>query len=559
MVLTVPTNYPTIQSAINAASAGDTVQVLAGNYTEQLFLTKSITLVGSGAASTFISQPKTIVRDSSGNYWPVNVLDGSTVSISGFTFPAPLQADPKCVGPSPPAVPCGTIGVQGGSTLNLTSSVVEYTSMSNGLFIAGNPNSIAHAVVTNVTFELPSAVIASPYTYDGIYVVYGTAQVSDSTIVSQPTLGGDSDGIFLDAGSTVSFSHNVISGGVPIAARYDSGPNIITAEIISNTLRPTGLSHFGGTPSAALGTIIIAPGSDFNITGNTIMGGTNVLSGINIAANNDPYSPTTASIVNNTISDILCTNLDDRPAGICGPDAFSQDQLPGILVSPPSFQTASVHFQPGFASSGTPEDVHNAISITGNHISETDSGIQLTGVQNCCEVSDNVISNSTDYGIAAANGNFAFPNNSISGGAYGATAIAGLANATVTLPGSEIQGTTISSLYPQSQSPYVARIALNETGLTSTTTTTSVAATTTTVVTTTTTSTPVTATTATLTSSSVHSMTATTSSTTSSATTPSTTGGGIPEFPFQLLATSILVVLVGVSYLAVRRCTGKTI
>ena len=59
-VLTVPTNYSTIQSAINAANAGDTVQVLAGNYTEQLFLDKSITLVGAGAASTFIDRKSVV-------------------------------------------------------------------------------------------------------------------------------------------------------------------------------------------------------------------------------------------------------------------------------------------------------------------------------------------------------------------------------------------------------------------------------------------------------------------------------------------------------------------
>src|SRR5262245_15567456 len=40
--LLVPTNYPTIQSAVNAAAPGDTVQVLAGTYTEQVSIGKNL-------------------------------------------------------------------------------------------------------------------------------------------------------------------------------------------------------------------------------------------------------------------------------------------------------------------------------------------------------------------------------------------------------------------------------------------------------------------------------------------------------------------------------------
>ncbi|HXW95913.1 MAG TPA: right-handed parallel beta-helix repeat-containing protein [Nitrososphaerales archaeon] len=549
MVLTVPTNYPTIQSAINAASAGDTVQVLAGNYTEQLFLNKSISLVGAGAASTVINAPKHIIPDSSGLLWGVHVFQDSSVNISGFTFGPTLAPAPQCTANNQ-ATPCAMIGVEGGSSLNLSSSVIVYSYMTNGLLVGNfNPQSLAHAMVTNVEFQLPTSFVASPITFDGVYVTDGSIVISRSSIVVQPTLAGDSGGIFLDAGSTASISHNLIQGGVPIAAQYDDGVNLINASIFSNNLKPTGLSHFGSVPSAAQGAIVIEAGSEANITSNTITGGTDVLSGIEIGASNNPYILTVASIVNNTVSDILCTNLTDRPAGICGSNPFNQDQLPGVLVSPPSWigESSTVHFPPGFASIGTHQDVHNTISISSNHISETDSGIMLAGVQSCCIVSNNVISNSTDYGIAAANGNFAFANNSISGGAYGATAIAGLANATVTLPGSEIQETTTAPLFPQSQSPYVAKIGLNETTLSSPTTTSTAS--------TTITTTPLSTTTTTAASTTTESgpTTTTTSYTTSSSTTSSTTGGGIPEFPLQLFAAMAFVVLLAASYVAVRR------
>jgi Ca2+-binding RTX toxin-like protein len=50
--------YTTIQAAVNAATAGDTIQVLPGTYSEQVNITKSLTLLSTaGAASTVITSP----------------------------------------------------------------------------------------------------------------------------------------------------------------------------------------------------------------------------------------------------------------------------------------------------------------------------------------------------------------------------------------------------------------------------------------------------------------------------------------------------------------------
>ncbi|MCX7785269.1 MAG: hypothetical protein N2201_03435, partial [candidate division WOR-3 bacterium] len=54
-ILYVPDPYPTIQSAINAATNGDTIQIAAGTYPEQVTLTganrKSLTFIGAGAST----------------------------------------------------------------------------------------------------------------------------------------------------------------------------------------------------------------------------------------------------------------------------------------------------------------------------------------------------------------------------------------------------------------------------------------------------------------------------------------------------------------------------
>ncbi|MGA7370182.1 MAG: hypothetical protein WBX01_13725 [Nitrososphaeraceae archaeon] len=85
-LITVPTDYPTIQSAIDAASPRDTIKVLPGIYTEQLTIGKSITLVGSGAESTTIKAP---VESESGVLGIPNIIKisfGSEVTMKGFTI-----------------------------------------------------------------------------------------------------------------------------------------------------------------------------------------------------------------------------------------------------------------------------------------------------------------------------------------------------------------------------------------------------------------------------------------------------------------------------------------
>ncbi|MCX7757125.1 MAG: hypothetical protein N2166_02230, partial [candidate division WOR-3 bacterium] len=55
VIIYVPSNYSTIQDAINAASNGDTIQIAAGTYPEQVTLTgsnrKSLTFIGAGAST----------------------------------------------------------------------------------------------------------------------------------------------------------------------------------------------------------------------------------------------------------------------------------------------------------------------------------------------------------------------------------------------------------------------------------------------------------------------------------------------------------------------------
>ncbi len=78
-VLRVPEDFPTIQAAIDASQAGDTVLVGPGTWAESVRLKSGVALTGSGATQTILDArgaAKTLV----------DFTGAQDVSISGFTF-----------------------------------------------------------------------------------------------------------------------------------------------------------------------------------------------------------------------------------------------------------------------------------------------------------------------------------------------------------------------------------------------------------------------------------------------------------------------------------------
>ncbi|MBS7621638.1 right-handed parallel beta-helix repeat-containing protein, partial [Candidatus Bathyarchaeota archaeon] len=73
----VPTDYQTIQEAINAANPGDTILVLEGTYIENIVINKTISLIGENPQTTIIDGNKT---------GTVIKVTESNVSINGFTI-----------------------------------------------------------------------------------------------------------------------------------------------------------------------------------------------------------------------------------------------------------------------------------------------------------------------------------------------------------------------------------------------------------------------------------------------------------------------------------------
>ena len=75
-VIIVPDNYPTIQAAVNASTAGGFIVVRPGTYAEHVSITKALTITGENRATTIVD------GGGAGNVFYVNA---SNVYISGFT------------------------------------------------------------------------------------------------------------------------------------------------------------------------------------------------------------------------------------------------------------------------------------------------------------------------------------------------------------------------------------------------------------------------------------------------------------------------------------------
>jgi nitrous oxidase accessory protein NosD len=188
----VPSDYPSIQSAIDAASPGDTIKVLPGTYNEQLTISKSLTLVGTGSEITIIKAPANLPNtNTNGDPYIVDLKNGATVNIKGLTVS----------GPSLASCPQDLIGisVMSGATLNLNFASIEDCTY-KGIFAEGD------AIVKWTT--------VTDYRDHGIFG-FGedsTIKVSySSTVAAQNSVIPGEIGVLLDGGANGVIDHNKVS------------------------------------------------------------------------------------------------------------------------------------------------------------------------------------------------------------------------------------------------------------------------------------------------------------------------------------------------------------
>jgi len=223
--LVVPTEYATIQSAIDAAVAGDTVQVLAGLYSEQLRINKKIAIVGSGMDNTIIQAP---YRLRQGQLRETSIVEifGASVSMSRLTVAGPGQGTCK-----KGALNAG-IRVHGKGHLDFRFGAVRDIQDSplapcfrsgTGILVGEVPGPTAsltvdHSEITN-------------YQSAGIVVLgFGSTATITHNTVTGPGMAGNvaTDGIEFPVGSVGTISNNTVSGNICPVIDPGCGPDWFT-------------------------------------------------------------------------------------------------------------------------------------------------------------------------------------------------------------------------------------------------------------------------------------------------------------------------------------------
>jgi predicted outer membrane repeat protein len=236
-VLAVPSQYGTIQSAIDAAESGDTVQVEPGFYHERLdFLSKAITVLGAGAETTILDGSDlegSVVRFAS-EEGPGSVLDGFRIG-HGI---GELINDPVFG-----MVPCG-----GGVLINSASpTILNCIFDSNacwggaGLCVNGGMPTIADCTFRNNTSEGHGG---------GVYALHSTPTLErcrfETNVASWGggmTCTDSTDAIITDCDFVANNTLNV-GGGMFI--RSSSSPIVTGCSFISNFQTSNPLGSGGG-------------------------------------------------------------------------------------------------------------------------------------------------------------------------------------------------------------------------------------------------------------------------------------------------------------------------
>ena len=245
--------YNTIQSAINAASAGATVHVCTGTYVEALAITQPLSLVAAGPvtvelpASPANSATACDTAPGTGAYQPdqdaIAICAAGTVNLTGLRLDAAW-----------PANTCGDslygILVAGGATLNLTNSsivaagAVPLNGCQGGIGIQvgmawTTPVQVGHANLSGVRI--------SGYQKNGITVdgAGSSANIGATTLTGiGPTPSIAQNGIQISNGASGLIYNSTISGDECDAAAC--GPDIL------NSTQSIGVLFFGAAAGSSV-------------------------------------------------------------------------------------------------------------------------------------------------------------------------------------------------------------------------------------------------------------------------------------------------------------------
>lgn len=263
--------YLTIQSAVNAASSGDTIHVCAGTYPEQVLITKSLNLSGDNGA---------LIE-------PVNVAANST----SFTSGQPIAAIVLVQGTTGVTIENVIVDGSGNGISECSPDLI-------GIFYQNASGELNHVAVRDV--EL-SPTLNGCQSGLGVFVQSGQGLSSVVTIANSSIHDYQKNGITANEADTqVTISGNVVTGLGTAAGTAQNGIQIgfgatgtIHANTVANHVYAPCIDLTGCTATAD--DILVYQSDGVTVDHNTV--GVSQ-TGIAIVANN-------ANVLDNTVFDSL--------------------------------------------------------------------------------------------------------------------------------------------------------------------------------------------------------------------------------------------------------------
>jgi parallel beta-helix repeat protein len=217
----VPSDYPKIQAAINAANDGDTIFVTSGTYYENVVTNKSISIVGENKTNTII--------DGSLNGNVVNITV-SNVKVSGFTIRR-----------SGTNTDYSGIWISGPSTSNIITSNI-LTENYNGIYLLSNSanNTISENIVNGNTYNGIYLSASSNNTIRGNLAAYSSRGIelyysSDNNTLEENNIVMNGEGLRIDYSSNNMINQNQIEqNAYGILLFYSTNNNIVENSVAGN-------------------------------------------------------------------------------------------------------------------------------------------------------------------------------------------------------------------------------------------------------------------------------------------------------------------------------------
>lgn len=286
-------SFNSIGAAVAIASSGDTIQVCAGTYNEQVQITKTLTLKGAQAgvdARTRVAASESIINNSNG---PVQIMADNVV-LDGFTIQGSTGSDPAFLSGiwSNP----GYSGSQGGHRIlnnivqnNISGIELDSTCAANPTLVQfnlirnnNNPGpGTGNAIQTN--FGLCNATIDnnkfSGHTSSSVLVASFSGSDNNITVSNNELVGGAAESI-----AFLAVSNSAITGNKSIGSTssgtidlFGGNSNItVTGNVLRNGQRGLWVENPYGIPYG------VSPNTGITAHNNCFVG--NALAGLEVTA-----------------------------------------------------------------------------------------------------------------------------------------------------------------------------------------------------------------------------------------------------------------------------------